>query len=60
MLAWLRGMAANAGVLGDLFAFLWRNKQWWLIPLVVVLLGFGLLLVIASASGLGPFIYTLF
>ncbi len=60
MLAWLRGMAANAGVLGDLFAFLWRNKQWWLIPLVVVLLGFGLLLVFASASGIGPFIYTLF
>ncbi len=60
MLAWLRGMAANAGVLGDLFAFLWRNKQWWLIPLVVVLVGFGLLLVFASASGLGPFIYTLF
>jgi competence protein ComGC len=40
--------------------FLWQRKLWWLIPMVVVLLVFGLLLVFASASGIGPFIYTLF
>jgi len=51
---------ANAGVLGEIFAFLWKNKKWWLIPMVAVLLLMGLLLVFASASGIGPFIYTLF
>jgi hypothetical protein len=60
MAAWFRGLAANAGVLGEVFAFLWRNKQWWLIPMVAMLLLFGVLLIFASASGIGPFIYTLF
>jgi hypothetical protein len=34
--------------------------MWWLIPMVVVLLVFGFLLIFASASGIAPFIYTLF
>jgi drug/metabolite transporter superfamily protein YnfA len=58
--AWLRGLTANAGVLGEFFVFLWKRKLWWLIPMVVVLFMFGLLLVFASATGVGPFIYTLF
>ena len=47
-------------VIGQLFAFLWHAKQWWLIPLVVVLLVFGLLIALASSSAVAPFIYTLF
>lgn len=53
-------MRTNLGVVGDFLAFLWQRKLWWLIPMVTVLLLFGLLLVFASASGVGPFIYTLF
>ena len=53
-------MSANIGVVGELFVFLWQHKLWWLIPMVALLLLFGLLLVFASASGVGPFIYTLF
>ena len=60
MMAWLRGMSANAGVLSEFFVFLWKRKLWWLIPMVAVLFVFGLLLVFASATGVGPFIYTLF
>lgn len=56
----IKGLMANAGVLGEVFQFLWSNKKWWLIPMVAVLLLFGLLLVFASATGIGPFIYTLF
>ena len=56
----IRNMLSNAGIVGELFGFLWRNKKWWLIPMVSVLLVFGLLLVFASSSGLGPLIYTLF
>ena len=60
MVAWFRGLMANVGVLGEIFVFLWKNKKWWLIPMVTVLLLMGLLLIFASTSGIGPFIYTLF
>jgi hypothetical protein len=60
MKAFLRSMGSNLGVAGELLAFLWKRRLWWLIPMVLVLLLFGLILVFASASGLGPFIYTLF
>jgi len=52
-------MVCNLSVAGELLNFLWRRK-WWLIPMVVALLALGLLLIFASLSGIGPFIYTLF
>jgi hypothetical protein len=55
-----RSMTSNVGIVGQLLSFLWQRKLWWLIPMVAVLLLFGLLLIFASASGVGPFIYTLF
>jgi uncharacterized protein DUF5989 len=60
MKKFFRSMGSNFGVVNELLSFLWQRKLWWLIPMVVVLLVFGLLLVFASASGIGPFIYTLF
>ena len=60
MKTFIRSMISNLGVVGELLVFLWQRKSWWLIPMVVVLLAFALLLVFASASGIGPFIYTLF
>jgi hypothetical protein len=60
MKKFFRSMGSNFGVVGELLGFLWQRKLWWLIPMVVVLLVFGLLLVFASSSGIGPFIYTLF
>jgi hypothetical protein len=56
----IRGMRLNLGVVGELLGFLWQRKLWWLIPMVTVLMLFGLLLVFASSSGVAPFIYTLF
>jgi hypothetical protein len=44
---------------GDLWAFLRDNKKWWLLPILVILLVFGLL-VLLSGSAAAPFIYTLF
>jgi hypothetical protein len=55
-----KSMATNTGVIGEILQFLWARKLWWLIPMVTVLLLFGLLLVFASSSGVAPFIYTLF
>lgn len=60
MLNFFRGMATNLGVVGEILTFLWARKLWWLIPMVSVLLLFGLLLIFANASGVAPFIYTLF
>ncbi|HJL70493.1 MAG: DUF5989 family protein [Anaerolineales bacterium] len=60
MKTFLRTMAVNLGVFGEVLSFLWQQKLWWMIPMVTVLLVFGLLLIFASASGVGPFIYTLF
>ena len=36
-----------------------HNKKWWMLPLILVLLGFGVLMVL-STTGAAPFIYTLF
>lgn len=47
-------------IVGDVFAFLWQRRLWWLLPLVFVLLFFSLLIILGQATGLGPFIYTLF
>jgi hypothetical protein len=60
MRKWLRAAAANAGMVGHIFVFFWKQKRWWLIPLVALLILFGLFLVFASVSGVAPFIYTLF
>ena len=60
MKAFIRNMVVNLGVLGELLRFLWQRKLWWLIPMVIVLMVLALLVVFASTSGIGPFIYTLF
>jgi hypothetical protein len=46
--------------LKDLWGFLRQRKKFWLLPLIVVLLTFGVLIVLASGSAIAPFIYTLF
>lgn len=60
MKTFFREMKLNVGVVGELLRALWRRRLWWLIPMMVVLLLFGLLVIFASTSGVGPFIYTLF
>lgn len=60
MKKFFRGMFTNMGVVGEVLTLLVRRKRWWLIPMVTVLLVFGLLLIFAASSGVAPFIYTLF
>ncbi|MGC8743723.1 MAG: DUF5989 family protein [Verrucomicrobiia bacterium] len=36
-----------------------HNKKYWMIPILLMLLGFGVLLILGS-TGAAPFIYTLF
>jgi drug/metabolite transporter superfamily protein YnfA len=49
----------HGGIFSDLWGFLKQNKKWWLLPILVMLLLFGLLIFL-SGTGLAPFIYTLF
>jgi hypothetical protein len=46
--------------LRELFQFIRARKKWILLPVILVLLLFGLLIVLSSGSGIAPFIYTLF
>lgn len=56
----LRGILSRFRVIGEVFSFLWKRKLWWLMPMVFILVAFGLLMVFGQATGIGPFIYALF
>ena len=58
--AWLRNAGARLSTVGELLTFMLHRRQYLVLPLVIVLLLFGALLIIAQASVVGPFIYTLF
>ena len=60
MAKWTRQVKGYAGIVGELMGFLWKQKLWWLIPALAVLLVFGLLLLFAQSTPLAPFVYTLF
>jgi len=53
-------MREKVAIGGELMSFMWHNKMWWMTPIVAVLVLMGLLISFGSASGVGPFIYTLF
>ena len=42
----------------DLFAFAWQEKVWWMVPLVLGLLGLALL--VAGTQAATPLLYALF
>jgi uncharacterized protein DUF5989 len=49
----------DVSFLGELWGFLNSTKKWWLLPIIVVVVLFGLLIFL-SGTGVAPFIYTLF
>ena len=57
---WLSTIFTRLGTAGELLQFFWERKLWWLYPMILVLLLFGLLMVFAQTSPIAPFIYTLF
>ncbi len=53
------GQEKQRGLLSDVWAMLKQNKKFWLIPLIIALLIFGLLIMVGGTAA-APFIYTLF
>ena len=45
-------------LLRELFGYAWKNKAWWILPVVILLLIFGGLILAGESAA--PFIYTLF
>ncbi len=52
-------LEVDQGIAAEFWEFLCENKKFWLIPIIIVLLLFGLL-VFLGGTGAAPFIYTLF
>jgi hypothetical protein len=48
------------GLTRELWSFLKIRKKWWLLPIIMVLLAFGMLFVLVQGSVLAPFIYAIF
>ncbi len=55
-----RDAGARVSLVGEMLGYLAKRRLWFLIPMMTVLLLCGLLIVLAQATALGPFIYTLF
>ncbi|HOW28707.1 MAG TPA: DUF5989 family protein [Elusimicrobiota bacterium] len=53
-------MLRKLAIFKELLQFLWKEKLWWMIPMVIVFVLFGVLLYLAQGSAVAPFIYTLF
>jgi hypothetical protein len=51
---------AKSRVVSEFFQFLRQEKKYWLLPIVIVFVLFGLLIVFSQSSAVAPFIYTLF
>ncbi len=47
------------GFLPEMWDFIRYNKKWWLAPIIIVLVAFGLLIALGGTAA-APFIYTLF
>ena len=47
-------------ILFEFLAFIRQEKKYWLAPIVIVFILFGLLLIFSQSSAVAPFIYTLF
>jgi hypothetical protein len=51
---------SKSRVLSEFIQFLKQEKKYWLVPIVIVFVLFGLLIVFSQSSAVAPFIYTLF
>ncbi len=53
-------MIKRLGIIGELFRFLWEQKLYWMIPMIVVIVLVIAISLLGQTTAVGPFIYTLF
>jgi hypothetical protein len=53
------GAGKHASLLEELFAMMKQNKKYWLAPIIIILLLFGVVITLGSSAA-APFIYTFF
>ncbi len=46
--------------LGELWAFMRVRSKFWMLPIFVMMVGFGGLVMLTEGSAVAPFIYTIF
>tara|TARA_A100001015_G_scaffold219751_1_gene247231 strand:- start:276 stop:428 length:153 start_codon:yes stop_codon:yes gene_type:complete len=46
--------------LKEFWEFLMERKKYWLFPILIVLMIFGVLIILSQGSAVAPFIYTIF
>jgi len=51
---------SKLGILKEVWEYLRVKRKWWLVPIVIFLLLFGLAFVFVSSSSFAPLIYPLF
>lgn len=56
----IKKIRATFGTVSEILEFLGKEKLWWLIPPIAILLIFGVLIMIGHGSVIAPFIYPLF
>jgi hypothetical protein len=49
----------HPNLIAEFLGFLKHNKKWWLLPILLVLIAFGVLMIFTGTAA-APFIYTLF
>jgi len=59
-MGFLNSASRRLGVAGELLSFFARNKRWWLLPVILVVLFSAVLIVLGQSSALAPFVYALF
>ena len=47
-------------LVGELWRFMRARKKYWLLPIILVLMLFGVLIVLTGGSAIAPFIYAVF
>lgn len=53
------GTKKQHGIVGEFIYFLKHNKKFWLVPILLVLLGMSVLVILGGTAA-APFIYTMF
>jgi len=59
-MGFLNTASQRLGIAGELLSFFARNKRWWMLPVICVVLLSAILIILGQSSAFAPFIYALF